>query len=196
MLRELAASFRMLLVLTLLTGVAYPLAVTGIARVVLPRQAGGSLIVEHGRVTGSELIGQSFADSTRFWSRPSATTVPYDPSGSSGSNLGPTNVALTTAIAARVQALRAADPGNAEPVPSDLATASASGLDPDLSPAGAAWQVRRVARARGLDPARVQALVDRLTVPPLLGVVGGARVNVRALNDALEALSPRDRRGM
>lgn len=188
MLRELRASLLMLIVLTLVTGVAYPLLVTGIARVAFPRQAGGSLIVDRGHVIGSALLGQSFADPGRFWSRPSATSVPYDASASTGSNLGPTNPALFQAIADRVAALRSADPGNTAKVPADLVTASASGLDPDISPASAAYQVQRVARVRGLDPARVGALVAQCTEARSFGVLGEPRVNVLALNRALDAV--------
>jgi K+-transporting ATPase ATPase C chain len=187
MLRELRPSLLMLLVLSLLTGVAYPLLVTGVARLAFPRQAGGSLLLERGHVVGSALIGQSFSDPGRFWARPSATTPPNDAGGSTGSNLGPTNPALLDAIRDRVAALRAADPGNMAPVPADLVTASASGLDPDLSPAAAEYQVTRVARARGLDPARVRALVVAHAEPRLFGVLGEPRVNVLALNRALEA---------
>ncbi len=189
MLRELRPSLLMLLVLTLLTGIAYPLLVTGIARVAFPRQAGGSLLVERGRVIGSALLGQSFADSGRFWSRPSAAAVPYDASASGGSNLGPLNPALLDAIRARVAALRAADPANAAPVPADLVTASASGLDPDISPAAAEFQVARVARVRGLDPARVHALVARCTQARQLGLLGEPRVNVLRLDRALDSLA-------
>ncbi len=191
MLRELRSAFLMLLVLTALTGVVYPLLVTGFARVVFPRQAGGSLIVEQGRVVGSALLGQSFADSGRFWSRPSATAVPYDASASSGSNLGPLNPALDSAIVRRVRALRAADPGNVAPVPADLVTASASGLDPAISPAAAEYQMPRVARIRGLDPARVRELVARCTTPRAFGVLGDPAVNVLALNRLLDAEAPR-----
>ena len=187
MLRELRTSLLMLIVLTLVTGVAYPLLVTGIARIAFPRQAGGSLVSAGGRVVGSSLIGQAFADSARFWSRPSATTVPYDASASSGSNLGPTNPALMQSIAGRVAALRAADPGNATPVPADLVTASASGLDPDISPDAARYQVARVARVRGLDPAQVGALVAQYTEPRTFGILGEPRVNVLALNQALDS---------
>ncbi len=188
MLRELRASLLMLVALTLVTGVLYPLAVTGIARVAFPRQAGGSLVRSQGRIVGSTLLGQAFADSSRFWSRPSATAVPYDASASSGSNLGPTNPALLQAIADRVKALHAADPGNSAPIPADLVTTSASGLDPHVSLAAAEWQVARVARVRGLDPASVGALVTRLTEPRTFGVLGEPRVNVMALNRALESL--------
>ncbi len=194
MLRELRASLRMLLALTLVTGVAYPLLVTGIARVVFPRRAGGSLVVVDGRVVGSALLGQAFADSGRFWSRPSATAVPYDAGASSGSNLGPSSEMLADAVAARVRALRDADPGATGPVPADLVTASASGLDPDLSPDAAEFQVARVARVRGLAPARVRELVARHTEGRAFGVLGEPRVNVLALNRALDAAAPRTSR--
>jgi len=184
---ELAPALRLLLVLTLLTGLAYPLAVTGLAQVLFPRQANGSLIVHGGKVLGSRLIGQPFRDPRYFWSRPSATaSAPYNGLASGGSNLGPTNPALRAAAARRIAALRAADPGNAAPVPVDLVTASASGLDPDISPAGAAYQAARVARARGLPLARVQALIDASTRGRQLGVLGEPRVNVLELNLRLD----------
>jgi len=189
MLRELRPSLRMLLVLTLVTGIVYPLLVTGLARLAFPRQAGGSLVVARGRVLGSSLIGQSFADPGRFWSRPSATSVPYDPSNSTGSNLGPTNPALLKAISDRVAALHAADPGNRLPIPADLVTSSASGLDPDISPAAAEYQVARVARVRGLDTLRVRALVAQCIEPRTFGVLGEPRVNVLALDRALDQLT-------
>ena len=188
MLRELRPALLMLLVLTLITGGAYPLLVTGIAQVAFPRQAGGSLIVEGRHIAGSALIGQSFTSPGVFWSRPSATVVPYDAGASGGSNLGPTNPALFAAIRARVAALRAADPDNAALVPADLVTASASGLDPDISPAAAEYQVARVARECGIDPARVRALVARQIEPRAFGLLGEPRVNVLALNRALASL--------
>jgi K+-transporting ATPase ATPase C chain len=194
MLRELRASVIVLALLTLVTGFAYPLLVTAIARVAFPRQAGGSLVVVHGHVVGSSHLGQSFTDPGHFWSRPSATASPYDASASSGSNLGPTNPAWLATVAARVAALRAADPGNAAPVPADLATASGSGLDPDISPAAAEYQVARVARARGLDPARVRALVARYSQPRLLGIFGAPRVHVLPLDLALDSLAGTDSR--
>jgi K+-transporting ATPase ATPase C chain len=179
----------MLAVLTLLTGVAYPLVVTGVARLAFPHQAGGSLIVSDGRVMGSELLGQAFADSGRFWGRPSATSaVPYDASASSGSNLATAQQPWRDLVAARVSALRAADPGNEARVPADLVMASASGLDPDISPAAAEYQARRVARVRRLDPGLVEGLVRRRTLPRLLGIFGEPRVNVMALNRDLNAL--------
>ncbi len=182
----------LVLLLSILTGLLYPLAVTGAARVLFPVQAAGSLIERGGQPVGSELIGQNFASPKYFWGRPSATTpMPYNGAGSGGSNLGPLNPALADAVKARVAALRAADPGNTAPVPVDLVTTSASGLDPHISPAAAAYQLGRVARARGLPAAQVQALVQRHTEAPLLGVLGEPRVNVLRLNLALDALSPK-----
>ena len=180
--------------LTALTGAAYPLLVTAAAKALFPRQAGGSLIVQDGKVLGSHWIGQSFTDPGHFWGRPSATVdatghpLPYDGANSGGSNLAPSNPALLQAVHARIQALRDADPGATGPVPVDLVTASGSGLDPDISPAAAEFQVRRVARARHLDEARVRALVARHTEGPQFGVLGEARVNVLELNLDLDAL--------
>lgn len=174
--------------LSLITGLAYPLLVTGIAQVAFPAQANGSLIVRDGRVVGSELIGQAFSDPGHFWSRPSATSpMPYNAANSAGSNLGPSNPALADAVKARVEALRAADPGHVRLVPVDLVTASASGLDPHISRAAADYQVARVARARGLPEAQVSALVGRYTELPLGGFIGEPRVNVLRLNLALDA---------
>lgn len=179
----------MLLLLTALTGLAYPLAVTGLAQLLFPHQANGSLISVGGRPVGSELIGQPFSDPRYFWGRPSATApMPYNGSASSGSNLGPTNPALAEAVAARITALQAADPGNTTPVPVDLVTASASGLDPHISPAAAAYQVARVARARGLSATAVGELVAKATEGRQFGVLGEPRVNVLRLNLALDAL--------
>ncbi|HSV57845.1 MAG TPA: potassium-transporting ATPase subunit KdpC [Variovorax sp.] len=178
-----------LAVLTLLTGVAYPLVVTGAAQALFPRQAAGSLVLQGGKPVGSELIGQNFSDPRHFWGRPSATgPMPYNASASSGSNQGPLNPALADAVKGRIEALRAADPGNTAPVPVDLVTASASGLDPHISPAAARYQVARVAKARGLSADKVQALVDQQAEAPLLGLLGEPRVNVLRLNLALEAL--------
>jgi K+-transporting ATPase ATPase C chain len=177
------------LLLTLLTGIVYPLVVTGIAQVLFPHQAAGSLLTRDGHAIGSELIGQSFSDPRHFWGRPSATTPqPYNGTASNASNLGPLNPALTEAIKARIATLRAADPGNTAPVPVDLVTASGSGLDPHISVAAANFQAARVARARGLPLERVQALIAAHTEGRLLGVIGEPRVNVLELNLALDAL--------
>jgi potassium-transporting ATPase KdpC subunit len=177
------------ILLTLLTGVAYPLLVTGAAQALFPRQASGSLVMQEGKPVGSSLIGQNFSDPKHFWGRPSATgPMPYNASASSGSNQGPLNPALQDAVKGRIEALKAADPGNAAPVPVDLVTASASGLDPHISPAAARYQVGRVAKARNLSADKVQALVAQQTETPLLGFLGEARVNVLQLNLALNAL--------
>jgi K+-transporting ATPase ATPase C chain len=176
--------------LTAVTGVAYPLAITGIAKAAFPAKASGSLVQgSDGKVVGSALLGQPFDDPKYFWGRLSATTPsPYNGGGSTGSNLGPTNPALVTAVKGRVTALREADPGNAAPIPIDLVTASGSGLDPDISPAGALYQVGRIARVRGVDAARVRAIVLERIASPALGIFGDPHVNVLALNTALDAL--------
>lgn len=182
----------LLLLMTVITGLVYPFAVTGLAQLLFPHQANGSLILRDGKPAGSVLIGQAFTDPKYFWGRPSATTPqPYNGTASGGSNLGPTNPALTAAVKQRIAALRAADPGNDAPVPVDLVTASGSGLDPGISPAAAQYQVRRVARARGLPLAEVQAMVDRYTHGRQFGVLGEARVNVLELNLALDKLAAR-----
>ncbi len=184
----LRQSFMLLLVMTVITGVLYPLAATGLAQLVFPQQANGSLIEKGGKPVGSALIGQSFTDPKYFWGRPSATSPnPYNAASSSGSNLGPDNPALVDAVKQRIAALRAADPGNTAPVPVDLVTASASGLDPQISPAAAQYQLARVARTRGLGTAQVQALVRRYTQGRQLGMLGEPRVNVLKLNLALDA---------
>jgi len=171
-----------------LTGLIYPMAVTGAAKALFPSQAAGSLIVQGGNTVGSKLIGQNFSDPKHFWGRPSATAPqPYNASASGGSNLGPLNPALVDAVKVRVEALRAADPGNTAAVPVDLVTASASGLDPDISPAAAHYQAARVARLRNLPIGQVEHLIDDHTDAPLWGLLGGARVNVLALNLALDA---------
>ena len=177
--------------LSLVTGLAYPLLVTGIAQTVFPQQANGSLVVVDGKTVGSALIGQTFTDPGHFWGRPSATgPMPYNAVNSAGSNLAPTAPALTDAVKARVAALRAADPGNTAPVPVDLVTASASGLDPHISRAAADYQAARVARTRGLPLAQVQALVAQHTQGRALSFIGEARVHVLQLNLALDALAP------
>ncbi len=176
-------------VLSLITGVVYPLVVTGAAQSLFPAQAGGSLILRDGKPVGSALIGQNFSEPKNFWGRPSATgPMPYNGSSSSGSNQGPLNPALTDAVKGRVEALRAVDPGNTAAVPVDLVTASASGLDPHISPAAARYQVARVAKARGLASEKVLGLVDAQTEQPWLGLVGEAQVNVLKLNMALDNL--------
>jgi len=180
----------MLLVMTVLTGLVYPLAVTGIAQLLFPHQANGSLIVRDGKVIGSELIGQYFDDPKYFWGRPSATSpFPYNAAASGGSNLGPTNPALIDAVKARVAALRAADPGNDRPVPVDLVTASGSGLDPHISPAAALYQVNRVARVRGMEEKAVHTLIVQHTEERWVGLLGEKRVNVLRLNMALDRIS-------
>lgn len=185
----LRPALSLFVLLTLITGLAYPLAVTGLAQVLFPDQANGSLVKVKGVVVGSALIGQPFSQPGHFWSRPSATAPDaYNAAASSGSNLGPSNPALTEAVAARIAALRAADPGNNAPVPVDLVTASASGLDPHISAAAADYQVSRVARAQGLPAAQVRALVAQHTQGTLLGFLGEPRVNVLKLNLALDAL--------
>ena len=187
MLVQFRAAIVSLIVLTVVTGVLYPLIVTGIAQVVFPFQSNGSLIVKDGKVVGSALIGQPFDDPKYFWSRPSATSPFGDnAAASSGSNLSPTNPDLIKAVQGRVDALRAADPGNTAPVPVDLVTASGSGLDPHISPAAALYQVPRVARERKLDPQTVRQMVERSTEGRSLGVLGEPRVNVLALNLALD----------
>ena len=178
-----------LALLTAITGVIYPLTMTAIAQAVFPWQANGSLLVRNGQPDGSALIGQPFDDPRYFWGRLSATApFPYNAAASSGSNFGPTNPALLDQVKARVAALKQADPGNAAPIPADLVTASGSGLDPDISPAAAEYQVPRVARARGLDEAVVRRLVAEATTGPTLGLLGEARVNVLELNMALDRL--------
>jgi K+-transporting ATPase ATPase C chain len=187
-LRPVLVSFS---VLSLLTGIAYPLAVWVLARAAFPWEASGSLITRDGHPVGSALIGQNFSDPKHFWSRPSATgPFPYNAGASSGSNQGPLNPALIDAVKARVTALRNADPGNAAPVPVDLVTASGSGVDPHISLAAARYQAGRVARLRGLPTSRVHRLIDDLASGQTLGFLGEPRVNVLELNLALEALRP------
>lgn len=182
-------SLMALIVLTLITGIAYPLLVTGATQLCCRQQAGGSLLRVQGRVVGSALLGQPFDEPRYFWPRPSATTPqPYNGGSSGGSNLGPTNPAQFDAVRMRVAALQAADPGNHLPVPVDLVTASASGLDPDISPAAALYQVPRVARARRIDPVQLRSLVRAHIQDRQWGVLGEPRVNVLELNLALDTL--------
>jgi len=176
-----------LLVFTVLTGAIYPLFVTGIGQLLFPQQANGSLIMSEGKAVGSALIGQPFSDPKYFWTRASATgPYPYNAGASSGSNQGPLNPALSEAVAARIKALKDADPENKLPVPVDLVTASGSGLDPHISPAAAEYQVSRVAKARAISPERVRALVAEHTADRQFGLMGEPRVNVLMLNLALD----------
>jgi len=178
------------LVLTLVTGVAYPLVVTGVAKAVFPTQAGGSILERNGTPVGSSLIGQSFSDPKHFWSRPSATSPqPYNGLASGGSNLGPLNPALTDGIKSRIDALHAVDPANKGSIPVDLVTASGSGLDPDISLAAAYYQAPRIARERGLAPRTVETLIATHARDRWLGILGEPRVNVLDLNLALDAMS-------
>jgi K+-transporting ATPase ATPase C chain len=193
MLAQLRAAVVSLVVFTLLTGIAYPLLVTGVAQAAFAGQANASLIEQGGRAVGSRLVGQPFDDPKYFWGRLSATSdsngkpLPYNGAASTGSNLGPTNPALVDEVKARITALHAADPAETQPIPVDLVTSSGSGLDPDISPAAAEYQVHRVARARGLDEARVRTLVQAHTEDRQLGFLGEPRVNVLELNLALDA---------
>jgi K+-transporting ATPase ATPase C chain len=187
MITTLRPALVLLALLTLVTGVVYPLSISAIARLGFADKASGSLIVRDGKIVGSALIGQPFDDPKYVWGRLSSTSAfAYDASASSGSNLGPSNPKLTEVAKARLDALKSADPDNTAAIPADLVTASASGLDPHISPAGARYQVARVARARGLDPAKVSAIIDRFTETPQLGVLGDSRVNVLLVNLALD----------
>jgi K+-transporting ATPase ATPase C chain len=195
-LRQCRPTLAIFVALTLLTGVLYPLAVTGLAALLFPGPASGNLIVQDGKVVGSRWIGQPFAADRYFWSRPSATgPYSYNGGASSGSNLGPTNPALLDAVRERVAALRASHPEQKGDVPIDLVTASASGLDPHISPAAAYYQVERVAAARGLSADQVRQLVDQQTEQRTLGVLGEPRVNVLMLNLGLDIFQePKNRR--
>jgi K+-transporting ATPase ATPase C chain len=189
MLRTFRDSLLMLIAMTLITGVAYPLLVTGIAQLTMAGAANGSIVERDGKAVGSDLIGQPFSDPKYFWSRPSATSpMPYNAGASSGSNQGPLNPALADAVKARLEALRAADPDNRAPVPVDLVTASASGLDPHISPAAAEYQIGRIAKARGLAVERVKSLVAQYTRARQLGFLGEPVVEVLQLNLALDKL--------
>lgn len=189
---ELRPALMLFLLLTLLTGLVYPVVITGLAQTLFPRQANGSLLLRDGQPVGSALIGQSFSSPKYLWGRPSATAPqPYNALASGGSNLGPLNPALAAAVKQRIAALRAADPDQAGPVPQDLVTASASGLDPHISPAAANWQAGRIARARGIPQARVRAIIDANTEAPTWGLFGEARVNVLRVNVMLDAAEQR-----
>lgn len=187
--RLIRPAVTLLLVMTGLLGIVYPLVITGVAKLAFPRQAEGSLIYQDGKLIGSTLIGQSFSDPKYFWGRPSATTPqPYNGVASSGSNLGPLNPALLDQVKANAKALLDADPGNRQAIPVELVTASASGLDPEISPAGARYQAARVARVRGMAPGRIEALIAAHEQPRLLGLIGERRINVLELNLALDRL--------
>lgn len=188
MTKTLRNALGLFLMLTLVTGVAYPLFVTGVSALLMPGKASGSIVTRDGKAVGSALIGQPFSDPKYFWGRPSATgPQPYNGAASAGSNLAPANPALVEAIQSRVQALREADPGNTAPVPVDLVTASGSGLDPHISPAAALYQVARVARLRGVAQEQLRGLVAAHTEGRTFGILGEPRVNVLALNLALES---------
>ena len=192
MFSQLRPALVILVILSAITGIVYPGLVTLIAQAIMPHRANGSLIMRDDKPVGSGLIGQPFSDPKYFWSRPSATSpFPYNAGASSGSNQGPLDPALTEAVEARVKALREADPDNKRPVPVDLVTASASGLDPHISPAAAGYQVARVARMRKVDAQQVRSIVAEATEGPQLGFLGEARVNVLKVNLALDALSGR-----
>lgn len=186
---QLRPAISMFVILSVVTGVIYPLAVTGVAHALFPDQANGSIVTVDGKPVGSALIGQQFTQSHYFWGRLSATGPhPYNAGASSGSNLGPLNPSLTDAVQARIDALKAADPGNTQPVPVDLVTASGSGLDPDISLAAAQYQAPRVARARNLPVEQVTALIKEHTARPWLDIFGEPRVNVLLLNRALDGV--------
>jgi K+-transporting ATPase ATPase C chain len=186
---QLRPAISLFVVLSVVTGVLYPLAVTGVAQGLFPHQANGSIVTIDGKPVGSELIGQQFSEPKYFWGRLSATgPYPYNAGASSGSNLGPLNPALTDAIKGRIDALKAADPGNDQPVPVDLVTASASGLDPDISLAAAYYQMNRVANARNLPVEQLRSLIDQLAKGSVLGIFGEPRVNVLRINLALDGV--------
>jgi K+-transporting ATPase ATPase C chain len=189
MIRILRQATVSIVVFTVITGVIYPLIVTGFAQLVFPRQANGSLLVNNGKTVGSSLIGQSFSSPKYFWARPSATSpMPYNAANSSGSNLGPLNPALIENVKARIEQLKKADAASKPMVPVDLVTASASGLDPDISPASAQYQVSRVAKTRNIDESQVRKLIAEYTRNRQFGILGEPRVNVLELNLALDNL--------
>ncbi len=188
MLKQIKQAFLLLIVFSVLTGILYPLAITGIAQVAFPSQANGSLIYRDGKPVGSSLVGQSFTDPKYFWSRPSATSpMPYNSESSSGSNLGPLNADLAKAVEERIAVLQKADPDNKLPIPVDLVTSSASGLDPAISPAAAEYQISRVAKVRGMEEKVVRQLVAKHTEGRTLGLLGESRVNVVELNLDLDS---------
>lgn len=188
MLANFSIAARMLILMTALTGLVYPLAITGVAQTLFAKKANGSLIVVNDQAVGSELLGQSFSDTKNFWGRPSSTgPVPYNGTGGSGSNLATSNPALIDAVKGRIAKMKEVDPENALPIPVDLVTSSASGLDPHISPAAAEYQVARIAKARGITVEEVQKLVKAHTEQPTLGIFGQTRVNVLKLNRALAA---------
>jgi K+-transporting ATPase ATPase C chain len=187
--RLIRPAVSLLVLMTILLGIIYPLVITGVAKVAFPRRSEGSLIYKDGNLIGSTLIGQSFSDPKHFWGRPSATSPqPYNGVASSGSNLGPINSALLDQVKANAKALHDADPDNHQPIPVDLVTASASGLDPEISPAGAFYQAARVAHARNLSAAQVEALIKTHERGRFLGLIGEQRVNVLELNLALDRM--------
>jgi K+-transporting ATPase ATPase C chain len=189
MMRILRQAIACIVVFTVITGVIYPLFVTGVAQLVFPRQANGSLLIDNGKTVGSSLIGQSFSSPKYFWARPSATSpMPYNAANSSGSNLGPLNPALIENVKARIEQLKKADAASKPMVPVDLVTASASGLDPDISPASAQYQVSRVAKTRNIDESQVRKLIAEYTRNRQFGILGEPRVNVLELNLALDNL--------
>lgn len=189
--RNLRPALSLLIAMTLLLGIVYPLVITGLARIAFPTQAAGSLIESDGKLIGSRLIGQNFSDPRYFWGRPSATAPqPYNALASSGSNLGPLNPALIEAVNSNARRLRVADPDNLAPIPVELVTASASGLDPEISPAAATYQAGRVARARGIPLTTVQALIAAHVQGRVLGFLGEPRINVLELNLALDKSFP------
>jgi K+-transporting ATPase ATPase C chain len=188
---ELRPALVVFALMTLLTGILYPLVVTGVGQIVFGRQANGSQIIEGERIVGSRLLGQPFSRPEYFWSRPSATAPqPYNGAASGGSNQGPTNPALESVVKDRIASLRAVDPGNTAPLPVDLVTASGSGLDPHVSPAAADYQVARVARARGVSEQQIRELVRQATAGRTFGILGEPRVNVLELNLSLDAQVP------
>ena len=189
MIRILRQAVACIVVFTVITGIIYPLILTGFAQLMFPHQANGSLIIRDGKIVGSSLIGQSFSNPKYFWSRPSATSpMPYNAGNSSGSNLGPLNPVLIDGVKSRITRLKTADSGAKEPVPVDLVTASGSGLDPDISPASALYQVGRIAKARNVDESKIKELVLRYTKPRQFGILGETRVSVLDLNLALDEM--------